>query len=724
MRYLLVALALSWPLAAQVTPPSGGGGAKAGTCAAGQFISGTSNSAPPTCGTPAGSGANTALSNLAAVAINTSLLPGVDNSIALGNGSFRFTGAYFPKLPLLTSNGFVKTSGGDGTLSVDTTAYPSGSGTSGQLALWNGTSTQTGNAGFTWTGDGSSTTKLVVTGGAGAGILHLAGAGTGEVWLGTANGFSVRRNSVAAFEVSADSTVGTPSQRLITTSATGTTTLSSIGSLPQLHVVGYTGTSAPTDSGGYMASLASDAVTLSAGAAYDGAAWRAKTAGATLLDQVAGTYVFYGDTGLTPGNTFSPTARMSLSAAGVLNLSGLTASQAVATDGSKNLVSVATTGTGNYVLQTSPTITTPTISAASSAAGVALTRTATAPAQITTAQAGVGASVTASDAVAGSSVAGAAAGGPATLQAGNAARLTSGNADGGHIYLLTGTGVGSGVAGCVQGLPAAGTNECVRFTPGGNIAMSWSANLSGNAVGALGDGSNSVAINVASANGYGISSSSTNPSVSNADVIWRRKAAGTPAWGLASATPVAYTHVLSGEGSGTDIAGAAASVHAGIGTGTGASGDFKVQSAYAGSTGSSANTLTDRQHIESAWTTLTETTATAFATLTHSASTSIGAEFLVTVQANDATDFQSLTSRVRVSSVRKSTGNTVSAIGVVGTNLVAESAGGSTLTCTFTTTDGASAVTVNADCTSSLTQSTLRLSFQAAANGPVTIAGL
>lgn len=40
--------------------------------------------------TGAGSGANTALSNLASVAINTALLPGTDNSIDLGSGSFRW----------------------------------------------------------------------------------------------------------------------------------------------------------------------------------------------------------------------------------------------------------------------------------------------------------------------------------------------------------------------------------------------------------------------------------------------------------------------------------------------------------------------------------------------------------------------------------------------------------------------------------------------------------
>lgn len=44
-----------------------------------------------------------------------------------------------------------------------------------------------------------------------------------------------------------------------------------------------------------------------------------------------------------------------------INISYLTASRALATDGSKNLVSVANSGTGNNVLATSPTITTPNI---------------------------------------------------------------------------------------------------------------------------------------------------------------------------------------------------------------------------------------------------------------------------------------------------------------------------------------------------------------------------
>lgn len=83
-------------------------------------------------------------------------------------------------------------------------------------------------------------------------------------------------------------------------------------------------------------------------------------------------------------------------------------------------------------------------------AGVAWSSSATAPAQITTAQAGSAYTITASAAVAGSSVAGAAAGGSVTITAGDAARLTSGNADGGDIVLTTGAGIGTGVTGQVK----------------------------------------------------------------------------------------------------------------------------------------------------------------------------------------------------------------------------------------------------------------------------------
>lgn len=59
-----------------------------------------------------------------------------------------------------------------------------------------------------------------------------------------------------------------------------------------------------------------------------------------------------------------------------LNISGLTASQAVFTDGSKNLVSNAITGSGNVVMSTSPVLVTPNLGIPSALVGTNITGTA------------------------------------------------------------------------------------------------------------------------------------------------------------------------------------------------------------------------------------------------------------------------------------------------------------------------------------------------------------
>lgn len=89
-----------------------------------------------------------------------------------------------------------------------------------------------------------------------------------------------------------------------------------------------------------------------------------------------------------------------------------------------------------------------------SAAGEAISVTASAPTQTASAQAGVAATLTASNAVAGSSNAGAAAGGSVTITAGNAARFTSGNANGGNVIISSGAGTGGGIAGNIYLRPS------------------------------------------------------------------------------------------------------------------------------------------------------------------------------------------------------------------------------------------------------------------------------
>jgi hypothetical protein len=85
---------------------------------------------------------------------------------------------------------------------------------------------------------------------------------------------------------------------------------------------------------------------------------------------------FDGATGLLIQNstaTLDDSGAISVSGA---NISGLTASYAVATDGSSNLVSVANTGTGDNVLATSPTLITPALGTPTALVGTNISGTA------------------------------------------------------------------------------------------------------------------------------------------------------------------------------------------------------------------------------------------------------------------------------------------------------------------------------------------------------------
>ena len=131
-------------------------------------------------------------------------------------------------------------------------------------------------------------------------------------------------------------------------------TSSVTGTLPVAN--GGTGTTTSTGTGSVVLSTSPVLVTPTLGAAS-----------ATSLTLSSALAVIYGGTGTTTSTgsgsvvlSTSPvlvTPTLGAATGTSLQLSGLTASQAVATDASKNLISVATTGTGNYVLSASPTLT-------------------------------------------------------------------------------------------------------------------------------------------------------------------------------------------------------------------------------------------------------------------------------------------------------------------------------------------------------------------------------
>jgi len=80
--------------------------------------------------------------------------------------------------------------------------------------------------------------------------------------------------------------------------------------------------------------------------------------------------------GTVGASTASSGAFTTLTTSSVTNLAGLTASTALALDASKNVVSVANTGTGSNVLNTSPTLVTPALGTPSALVGTNITGTA------------------------------------------------------------------------------------------------------------------------------------------------------------------------------------------------------------------------------------------------------------------------------------------------------------------------------------------------------------
>lgn len=109
-------------------------------------------------------------------------------------------------------------------------------------------------------------------------------------------------------------------------------------------------------------------------------------------------------------------------------------------------------GTGTAVAMSTAPVFVTNISTPSviTAAGADLAILSTINTQGASTLAGTAVTINSSNAIAGSSNAGAAAGGAITVTAGNAARLTSGNAAGGAITLLAGVGIGTSAGGAVN----------------------------------------------------------------------------------------------------------------------------------------------------------------------------------------------------------------------------------------------------------------------------------
>ena len=333
-----------------------------------------------------------------------------------------------------------------------------------------------------------------------------------------------------------------------------------------------------------------------------------------------------GGGGITVGTTTvtSGTAtRLFYETAGnvVGQVSGVTSDGTNVTAGSGNLRATSpriTTGindaNGNTMLAFSPTgSATQYLTIANNTATNAVSLTASSPTVAASAQAGTPFNLTASPAIAGNVNVGAAAGGSVTITAGAAARLTSGNANGGQIFLIPGAGIGTGVTGNIglggttssfpaifpstyAGQPAtffvdaASGSTTMRPIATGRLLLNTTVSGIATPLIALNTGNNWVSM----ASGIPLqwNASATNAD-SAGDLILRRGAAANLAFGNTdAAAPVAQILSVQNVVGGTsNTAGANWTINASRGTGTGAGGSIIFQTAPAGGSGTTQNTL-------------------------------------------------------------------------------------------------------------------------------------
>ena len=121
--------------------------------------------------------------------------------------------------------------------------------------------------------------------------------------------------------------------------------------------------------------------------------------------------------------------------------------------------------------------------------------------------------------------------------------------------------------------------------------------------------------------------------------------------------------------------------------------------------------------------TLTESAATGFATVAIASGSHQGGTIQYSIEANDGTDFQTISGTIAFAAVNKAgTITPTFTTPDAGNETVAVSAG--TLTNTFTLTQAANVLTFNASAVSSLTQTTLRIKYHVTLNGTNAVAGL
>ena len=106
-----------------------------------------------------------------------------------------------------------------------------------------------------------------------------------------------------------------------------------------------------SDDGGWLYATTGNTSGLTGGAAHNGTNWIAKNATASIIFQTGGVFQWYANTGLTPGNSFSPTIQATITATGAVTSKGtMTPISATAiTGGGVLAITLGSSAPGIYV---------------------------------------------------------------------------------------------------------------------------------------------------------------------------------------------------------------------------------------------------------------------------------------------------------------------------------------------------------------------------------------
>ena len=200
------------------------------------------------------------------------------------------------------------------------------------------------------------------------------------------------------------------------------------------------------------------------------------------------------------------------------------------------------------------------------------------------------------------------------------------------------------------------------------------------------------------------------------DLTLGRQAAANLRQGAAdAAAPVAQTSSVQSVVAGTsNTAGVDRTMTCSQGTGTGRGGAWIVQTAPPTASGTSQNALANRQYVYGGETTLTSATDTTVVTVALASSKYVGGYIMATIHADDGTDFQSITHHIPFSAVNKA-GTVTAAIASPASSGTAASTG--TLTVSWTAVASGANVLLKCNADSSLTETTLKVSWQLFLNG-------